>query len=329
VRRPTAFEWNWVILGGLPLALPIILLLGEQRLAVASPISLYFWMSTLISAPHVYSTYLRLGRKIHEGQVPTWIGWPAYLACAAALAVATLGARYAEAMTAVNVVQSFHYVRQGYGVSRLYTRDAGDDALGTRLLFLAFHLAMPLFVIGRWHNLWLVWKGARSQYIIPVGFPAPVLAACWALAGVGLLAGIAGEGRRWWRQGRSYRPLGVALLAIFYAIHTYGFLSVTSYQRGFFAVTIFHAVQYLALLWMLEREQASAAVRWVATLVRGAFGLVPFWGAITLVVLGFEWRVLPVLDRWVWVSMSSVLLGAMSAHHYAADAMIWRARAGR
>src|SRR6202011_5682994 len=112
----------------------------------------------------------------------------------------------------------------------------------------------PLFVFGRWDTLYTVWRGIPSNVIIPVHFPPLFMNACWALfcgaVGLGLLA----EARKMGRGLRSYDPIGLVTMLAFYVIHAYGFLSVSHYQRGFFAVTIFHGVQYLGLLWLLENQ---------------------------------------------------------------------------
>ena len=60
LRGTTTFEWMFVVLGGLPLYLPILLLLGERGLSSNDPIYWYFWVNAAISSPHVWSTYARL-----------------------------------------------------------------------------------------------------------------------------------------------------------------------------------------------------------------------------------------------------------------------------
>jgi hypothetical protein len=73
---PTPFEWFFVIGGGLVLFLPFILWMGENECGGAGKIQWYFWVSALISAPHVYSTYVRQYRKTREGKVKLVIGCP-------------------------------------------------------------------------------------------------------------------------------------------------------------------------------------------------------------------------------------------------------------
>lgn len=124
----SGFEWCFVITGGMALFLPAILWLGESELQNETRIPWYFWASTIVSSPHVYSTYVRQCRKTREGKVNWLWGAPAYIACVLLLAAASAAGYFVETITAVNVWQSFHYLRQTYGVGCLYGRqDSFDD----------------------------------------------------------------------------------------------------------------------------------------------------------------------------------------------------------
>jgi hypothetical protein len=322
----SAFEWFFVVLGGLPLVLLFTSLMGEEGLTSKQPLDWYLWINAAISSPHVYATLVRLGRKIHAKQVHWLVGWPAYLAFCAVLGVGTYHGYFLELMTAVNVVQSFHYARQGYGVHVFYTRGKTNDRLQRTLVWLAFHLAMPLFVLGRWHILWVVWQGKPSTAIIPVELSMFGLQLCWALAFLGILLAMISEWRRAQRTEGRFDPVGLVTIGTYFAIHVYGFLQVVHFQRGFFAVTIFHAMQYLALVWMLERRGGASIAerlnRWVG---RAAF--VVFWVGLFSLAYVWEHHLSMVPTRAV-PAFASVALGAVSAHHYFADAFIWRGKVG-
>jgi hypothetical protein len=336
VRGTSGFEWMFVILGGLPLYLPVLFFLGERGLGGQDPIYWYFWVNAAISSPHVWSTYARLGRKIGERKVPWWMGLPLYLVIFGALAAASKAGHFVEAMTAVNLWQSFHYCRQVYGVSKLVSRNGRDDDLTRRLLFHSYHLAVPLFVLGRWDTLYTVWHGQASPSIIPVRIASWILGLCWALAGAGALSGLWAEWRTYRRLrqeggagGASYNVARLVTLAIYYAIHIFGFLSVTFYQRGFFAVTIFHAVQYLGIVWTMERRVNAGPTiglfRWVRVPALAAFPV--FWMLMFVVGYTMENRVFMGANRW-WPLLATVGLAAISAHHYSVDSVMWRRKAG-
>jgi len=325
----TAFEWQFVILGGMVFFLPIIMFFSEPLLASKNPISWYFWMTAIISMPHVNAGYVRLQRKISEGKLSAFYGLPLYLIFVVLLGVAALFGRYLEFMTAVNVWQSFHYVRQVYGVSRIYGRENRETKLTRRLTYFAYHLAMPLFVLGRWNLFFIVWKGQHTDDIIPLHMPDVLMTCCFVLAFVGIVLGLAAELFKV-RQNQVYNPVGLINLLVYYAIHCFGFLSVSFYFRGFYAVTIYHAVQYLGLVWLQEKRQrknpAAYLCLWDRTPVVVAF--LAFWLLIVLIGSTITESVIPSLNIY-WLQWSAVLLGAQSAHHYAIDTFLWRAKVGR
>jgi hypothetical protein len=182
--------------------------------------------------------------------------------------------------------------------------------------------------------------------IIPVSFSGVFLDACWGLFFAGIGLSLLGEARKISRRGlRSYNPIGLATIAAYFAVHAYGFLSVSHYQRGFFAVTIYHGMQYLALLWLLEKEVSSrsqtagqssfsgvasalAAISQRAGLFVRRFPFLFFWGFIFAASLGWE-RYLSVRANTIWPMFSLVMLSAVSAHHYVVDTVLWRTSAGK
>jgi hypothetical protein len=326
-RGTSGFEWMFIILGGLPLYLPIILLMGERGLSSQNPIYWYFWVNAAISSPHVWSTYARLSRKIGEHKVSWWMGFPLYLAICGALVLATRTGHFLEAMTAVNLWQSVHYCRQVYGVSRLMSRNGKDDELTRKLSFWGFHLAVPLFVLGRWDVLYTVWGGRPSGAIIPVSVSGWIMSLCWALAAAGMLAGLVAEVRSYRQATRAFNPARLVTFAVYYAIHIFGFLSVTYFQRGFFAVTIFHAVQYLGIVWALEAKAPQGRTAGLLRRLPAAAAFPAFWLLLFLVGYSVENFVFGGANR-LWPLVASVALAAVSAHHYSVDTVMWRRKVG-
>lgn len=313
------FDWGFVILGGLPLFLPLIFWVGEnggpQRVDMAL---WYYWVNAAISGPHVYSTYLRLGRKIGEGQVSRFLGWPAYLVSVVVLYISHLTGHLAEAMTAVNVWQSYHYLRQTYGVYCFY---APGDHQERRLAFWAFHGAMPLLIFGRWDTIHTAWQGKAQPYLIPMDIPDVFMRGCWMAFWISVGLGVLLMFVRASRGTASGLWKGFGVLVAYYAVHAYGFLSVDHFQRGFFAVTIFHAVQYLGLTWKLENANSPAGQRAPTRWLRQSPFLI-FWAV--LLGLGLVWENFTLL-----VPAAAVfLLSAVSFHHYWVDAVIWRRKVG-
>ena len=134
-----------------------------------------------------------------------------------------------------------------------------------------------------------------------------------------------------WREARrhqaAYDSVAIANLLVYYAIFAFGFLSAQHYQRGFFAVTIYHAVQYLGLMWVLERRYLGEPLRQAANKLPTLLTFALFWGGFFLVGLAFE-RHFAVYGNRFWPMFSGVALAAISAHHYSVDTIIWRSRSG-
>jgi hypothetical protein len=322
------FDVVFIILGGLPLYLPFLCYLGEAGLRANVPFDWAFWGNQIVSMPHVWATYARLTRKISEGKVHFLFGAPAYLAVVTLLLIASLNGFFLEAMTAVNVWQSFHYLRQVYGISRFFGRSEAETALAKRLSFWAFHLAMPLFVIGRWNMLYVYWHGKPSDAIIPVGFPQPLLIALWILAGVGLCLGLYLELVKY-KRATHYDCSGLLILLVYFVIHWFGFLSIHFYFIGFITVTIFHAVQYLAVAWHFEEKQSTTniftakALKALPTL--GSFSA--FW-LVVYFVGDFAQNVLMPCGNSIYPKFALVCLSSVSAHHYLVDTVLWGRKAG-
>jgi len=328
----TPFDIMFVVLGGLPLILPLLWCVGETRLAQNVPFDYLWWANQIFSMPHVFATYARLHRKISEKRVAPIFGWPAYIAILSTLIFATCHGFVLYVLTAVNVWQSYHYLRQAYGVSRFFARPEGETELERKLCFWAYHAAMPLFVLGRWNMLFIYWHGKPSDAIIPVSFPLPLMSLLWSIGAVAVVIGLAAEVLKWRRacaQGTVYNVTGLLALLVFFAIHWYGFLSVEWYMTGFAAVTIWHAVQYLGITWRLEDRQKSSNCFQTKLLrmVPVSASFVAFCAAIYFFGDFVQTNIFVLGNGW-WPQFAATALSTISAHHYLVDTVLWGRKAG-
>jgi len=327
--KNSTFDVLFILMGGLPFYLPLTIILGEAFFAKNVPFDWAFWSNQIVSMPHVWATYFRLTRKIKEGKIHYLYGLPAYVSIVAFLIAATMDGYFLQVMTAVNVWQSYHYCRQTYGVGRFFARPSGETELERKLTFWAYHAAMPIFILGRWNMLYIFWKGKPSDAIIPVGFPAPLLNVLWVLAAVGLLVGLYNEILKYRRAHGTFDCSGLVNLIVYYGMHWYGFVSMANYEAGFIAITIFHAMQYLAISWRLEERQTTTPFVWSKVFkglpVLASFGL--FWIILYLVGDNAEKYVFQhgnvFLPQFAMICLSSV-----SAHHYLVDTMLWSKKTG-
>lgn len=324
------FVLFWIILGGLPLYLPFCIALGETAAGAQQPIPWAFWANLLISMPHTTATYARLTRKIQEGKVNRLFGWPAYLLMLAFLSFATLKGFFLEVFTLVNVWQSYHYLRQVYGVSRYFGRSKAETETARKLAFWAYHLPLPLFVLGRWDLLYTIWRGKPSAFIIPLNIPDPIMSVCWLLAAAGLVAAIASEVIKFKSSEGEYDATGLLNLFIYYWIHWFGFLSAEYYARGFLAITIFHAIQYVGIVFLLEEEQKSSEnylPKRILRLAPHGLTFLAFWVFLYLVGSGVQDYIFTLPNIW-WAQFSATCLSTISAHHYLVDTVMWSRKSG-
>ena len=320
------FDWIFVITGGLVFALPFVLLMGEEGLGRSDVVRWYFWINALISSPHVYATYVRLNRKINEGKVHFTVGLPGYFLLVGVLFYASHIGYFIEAMTAVNVWQSFHYLRQVYGVGRLFDGNKNMTSFDRKIRYWSYHLPMPALILGRWDMLYEVWKG-QTQAFKPFDFSDQLMTVLWIIAATGVTIGLAGEIKTYIKNKHSYSPANLFNYFVYMGIHIYGFVTISHYQRGFFAITIFHAIQYLGLVWQQERKVAvMKRKKWIPE-IPNIIGFTCFWIVLFLLGYGYEQKVTVALNSY-WMQASTMLLAAVSAHHYTVDTFIWRRKAG-
>lgn len=327
--RNNAFDVLFVLLGGLPFYLPLAWYVGETGMAKNLPFDWIFYGNQLVSMPHVWATYARLHRKIAEKKVAPVFGLPAYVAILSLLIFATCHGFILQVLTAVNVWQSYHYLRQTYGVSRFFARPDGETELERKLSFWAYHAAMPLLIIGRWNMLFIFWHGKPSDAIIPVGFPAPLLTLLWIIAFGALLTGLYCEVLKFRRATAEYDCSGLLNLLVYFAIHWFGFLSIDFYFAGFFCVTVFHAMQYLGISWRLEERQTLSH-----TLQTKVLKMIPNRLSFAAFLIGLyfigdfmESHVFTLGDRF-WPHFAATCLSTISAHHYLVDTVLWNRKAG-
>ncbi|MGE4132573.1 MAG: hypothetical protein AB7F86_13100 [Bdellovibrionales bacterium] len=317
------FLWMVVILGGLPIALPFVFWVGETGTSPTMDIAVwYYWINAAISGPHVYSTYLRLSRKIDEKKVPSFFGMPAYASAVVGLFIFYKFEMLTLALTLVNIWQSYHYLRQTYGVYRFLGRHSVEDETTKRIGFWAFHAAMPLLVLGRSDTIYHVWQGKAAPYLIPIQMPDMVMRysylAFWIAVALGLWLCWKLISRQGWRKAMG--PAAVVLT--YFAIHYYGFMSVEHFQRGFFAVTIFHAVQYMGMTWWFEKRQPFTDRGFLPFRLLRRSPFLLFWAFLLVGGLLWESGVAKL------ASFTVFFLSAISLHHYLVDSIIWRRQAG-
>jgi hypothetical protein len=101
-------------------------------------------------------------------------------------------------------------------------------------------------------------------------------------------------------------------------------------MRGTFAVIIYHGIQYLSLVWWLERQQRESppALHAIWQKVPTLVLFLSFWLAVFAGSSIISTKVFPLFNLF-WLRWAAVLAGAQSAHHYTADMFMWGTKAGK
>ncbi len=323
--NPLGYEIQFIILGGMALYVPVLFFIGEPGLS-KEMVAWNFWVNALATAPHTSSTYVRLQRKISEGKVHWFYGVPAFLITCGMLAACWATGHFVEGITVAAMWQSFHYLRQMYGVNRIFSRKNNESELARRLNFWAYHLAVPLFVFGRSDMLWHIWNGKPSETFIPMNVPDIAMIVFAIVAGLGFLCGLASEFLKL-KSNVVYNPVGLLLLFLYFAVHYYGFLSVEFFVRGFLFISIYHAIQYVAMVYYLERDGRTEKL--TEKLMKGPifFAFPVFW--LLLVGVGYLVNASAVKIDLFWTQFSLIVLNNWSVHHYVVDTVLWTRKVGK
>jgi hypothetical protein len=217
----------------------------------------------------------------------------------------------------------WHSGAQTFGFGRIYDRNAGNPPeLGRRLDYWLNHLlyAGPilggvtlvdhLIMLEGYHDL-----GTTLFCAIPARAPGWQRYLAWIVLGLGTvyLAYYLYAYVRMHRQG--YR---VSFLKVFLtittgacSIYSWGF---NSWGEAFFIMNLFHAIQYLALVWATEQRQMARLLGKVGR-YKALVG-VTYLGAVLAYGLGAELTELDLRTLWTVTIVVSIL-------HFWYDGFIW------
>jgi hypothetical protein len=217
---------------------------------------------------------------------------------------------------------SWHFVAQSWGVLRIYQRKHDTPSnlvrLEKALIFLpAFFFVARRVCTGPWQLF-----GAEIYHPkLPAWVPNGLGALCVTLAALYLVQ---------FRPGKVgaaafARPMYLGFNAVGFAMP---FLFIKNGTSAFGAAALWHALQYLAIVWHYNRRRWSRGVdedaRWLSWVSqRGRtlayVGLLALGAAsvysIVLVLAAFSWS----FERWALALWTGLTLG-----HYFLDGVIWK-----
>jgi hypothetical protein len=313
------------------LILPLATGLGTAAGVLANPAlftALLIADLWLLGYHHVVATYTRLAFTADAFRRNRFLAFDLLLLMTAA----TLGLAFTAGAwvvaTAFLYLQWFHYMRQGYGLARMYFRatPAGQVAGARDLTTDLVIYLVPIYGIA-----------ARSATMGGTFLDLPVKTFVMpdeAITALGLAAVIAGA--TW--VVRSAVSYGRGTLDTLYAgfvlshvaIFLVAYVTIDDANTGWLAINVWHNLQYVIVVWMMNQKNYGGSVNSAATFIsrisqpgRMAVYFLSCIAISTVIYLalgGFVSAMGGGLGITVGIYMG------INFHHYIVDALIWKRR---
>jgi hypothetical protein len=280
----------------------------------------------LLGYHHVVATYTRLAFTADAFRRNRFLAFDLLvLMTVATLALAFTAGAWVVA-TAFLYLQWFHYMRQGYGLARMYFRATPDgQAAGARDLAtdLVIYL-VPIYAIA-----------ARSATMGAVFLDLPVKTLVLpneAITALGLAAAIAGVA--WVR--RTAVAFSRGTLDVLYtgfvlshvAIFLIAYVAIENSDVGWLAINVWHNFQYVMVVWMMNTKRHAGsgepATTFIARLSQPGRTARYFLCCISIstVIYLLLGRLVFAMGGGMAVTVG-IYMG-INFHHYVVDALIWK-----
>lgn len=287
---------------------------------------------------HVISTYTRLGFSSRSLRRNRFLAVDLLLVIVLATLALALTAGAWVVATAFLYLQWFHYMRQGYGISRMYFRATPEGQIagpstapgtGAR-----DHLAnlviytVPIYAIA--HRSMTLGDTFLEMPVKALAPPAAVVTMLGAAAAVTVAIWLARMGRRVAAGTADLRYEGFILSHV--VIFLVGYVFTSNANVGWLAINIWHNLQYVLVVWMVNVKRyggrTDADEPLLSRISQPGRPVTYFACCLvitTLVYIG--------LNRFTVLALGGGLAATLGVymginfHHYIVDALIWKRRA--
>lgn len=349
---PPSARWSWLysprfdlsfILAPPFLATAAVLLFPQFfEHAEVSP---YAWLLLVvgIDVAHVYSTLYRTyfdPEEFHKRE-SLYIAIP-LLCWFAGILLYSFGEGVFWRVLAYLAV--YHFIRQQYGILRLYTRKEEMSAWGRRLDAATIYLA-TLFPLLYWHVTPRKFSWFKEGDFFSLPFPM-LLKIGAAIYFAVLCAYVVKEA--WVFRTRGWLNVGKQLVVLGTILSWYVGIVLFNGDMAFTVTNVVcHGVPYIALVWVYGRKKWSRARPNARAFVARAFDskVAPIFVGLLLLLAAaeeflwdsFVWQehcqlfggcVFPRIEEAMLLTIVVPLLAVPQATHYVLDAFIWRIRSG-
>jgi hypothetical protein len=317
---------------GTLLAAPIVAGLLAAVVVTADPRLYPFLLVAdlwLLGYHHVVATYTRLAFDTQSLRRNRFLAVDLLVVVTlATLAIAVQAGAWVIA-TAFLYLQWFHYMRQGYGISRMYYRATPDGRIGGSrdvVTDLAIYLVPIYGIVARSSTMGDRFLGLPVK---PLVLPEAVVALLGVAAAAAVIAWIAKTMRAALDETLDLHYAAFTLSHI--VIFLVAYVLVDNVNAGWLAINVWHNFQYVLVVWMSNAKRYAGGIdptaRFLSRLSQPGRVTMYFTCCLAITTLVYV-----ALDRFTALVLGggmAVTIGiymGINFHHYIVDALIWKRR---
>jgi hypothetical protein len=287
----------------------------------------------LLGYHHVVATYTRLASDRQTFKANRFLALDLLvIVTAATLALAFTAGAWVVA-SAFLYLQWFHYMRQGYGISRMFYRarsanqgqspqQSASDWVSDLVIYL-----VPIYGIA--HRSATMGDAFLNMPVKTLVLPEPVVTALGAAAAVAVGVWALRVGREMMR-GQLDVPYTM-FVASHILIFQLAYVMIDDGNVGWLAINVWHNLQYVMVVWMVNVKRYARGIdpsaRLLSTISQPGRVVRYFATCIaisTVIYLGLA-RLTPLVLGGGLAATIGVYMG-INFHHYIVDALIWKRR---
>jgi hypothetical protein len=283
----------------------------------------------LLGYHHVVATYTRLAFDRPSLKRNRFLAIDLLILVIAATVAVALTAGAWVIASAYLYLQWFHYMRQSYGIARMYFRATPQgQAVGTRDLAadLVIYL-VPIFCIAQ--RSATMGDDFLFMPVKPIVLPDIVIAVLGVAAAVATVAWVLRTAQAAVRGNTNLAYTGFILSHI--AIFLTAYIIVDDVNVGWLAINIWHNFQYVLVVWMVNAKRYAGGIdpkaRFISRISQPGRAVAYFTSCLlisTAIYLGLNRINALVLGGGLAASLG-IYMG-INFHHYVVDAFIWKRR---
>lgn len=281
---------------------------------------------------HVISTYTRLGLSPYSLRQNRFLAVDLLVVIVLATTALAFTAGAWVVASAFLYLQWFHYMRQGYGISRMYFRTTpGGQTAGARdLIADAVIYIVPIYAIAhRSTTMGEMFLAMPVKTIVP---PQALVTMLAVAASVAVGVWFVRMGLRVGSNTADVRHEGFILSHV--VIFLLGYVWTDDANVGWLAINVWHNLQYVLVVWMVNVKKYGGRVDanepLLSRISQPGRPLTYFACCLlitTIVYLGLNRFTVLVMGGGLAATLG--LYMGINFHHYVVDALIWKRRSVR